>query len=56
MVVLNSLEAQLRELKLAFDAAFTNGGSFNEVKKIYLEIKQVEQLIAERKNRLSNHI
>ena len=56
MIILNSLESQLRDLKVAFDDAFTKGVSFNEVKKIYLEIKQVEQLIAERQRKLSNHI
>lgn len=37
-----SLTAQLHELKTKFDQRMLNGESFEEVKKIYLEIKRLE--------------
>jgi hypothetical protein len=49
MVILGNLQSQLDELKIAFDAAILRGTSFEEVKKIYLQIKELELAISERK-------
>jgi hypothetical protein len=49
MLVLGNLQSQLAELKVAFDAAILKGNSFEEVKKIYLQIKELELSINKRK-------
>jgi hypothetical protein len=54
MLVLKSLNNRLLELKLAFDEAIMNGNSFAEVKKIYMQIKELEKHIAERQIELLN--
>ena len=36
---------QLNDLKVKFDAAIRNGGSFSDVKKIYLRIKGLKQYL-----------
>jgi hypothetical protein len=51
MVELNSLHIQLADLKSAFDEAILRGDSFSNVRTIYLQIKEVEKLIKERKVR-----
>jgi hypothetical protein len=48
MLQLKSLSNQLVELKMAFDAAIMHGDSFADVKKIYIQIKEIEKLIVER--------
>jgi len=48
MQVLQSLNNQLTALKMAFDTAIMQGDSFREVKRIYLQIKEVEKKITER--------
>ena len=48
MIVLKSLTNELANLQVAFDQAILRGNSFAEVKKIYLQIKEVEKKIAER--------
>lgn len=37
-----SLSIQLKKLKNKFDQSMLTGSSFEEVKKIYLEIKRIE--------------
>ena len=46
--MLKSLINELANLQVAFDQAILRGNSFAEVKKIYLQIKEVEKKIAER--------
>lgn len=48
MIKLQSLNAQLVSLKLAFDEAIMRGDSLEEVRKIYIQIKELETLVAER--------
>jgi hypothetical protein len=48
MVTLQLLNTQLTSLKLFFHEAMMHGGSFTEVKKIHLQIKELEKQIAER--------
>ena len=48
MIVLKSLTNELANLQVAFDQAILRGNSFAEVKKIYLQIKEVEKKIVER--------
>ena len=48
MIVLQSLTYELSSLQVKFDQAIMRGNSFAEVKKIYLQIKEVEKKIAER--------
>jgi hypothetical protein len=48
MLKLQSLNAQLVSLKLAFDEAIMRGDSLEEVRKIYIQIKELETLVAER--------
>lgn len=56
MLDLHNLNVQLSNLKSAFDHAIIHGSSFDEVKKIYLHIKEVERLIEERKAELDEAI
>ena len=48
MILLKSLNSQLDTLKLSFEEAILHGNSFEEVKKIYRQIKEIEKLIVER--------
>ena len=48
MIQLLNFNNQLTTLKMAFDKAIMQGHSFSEVKKIYIQIKELEKLIAER--------
>lgn len=54
MFQLQMLNNQYATLKVAFDQAITTGGDFTEVKKIYLELKEVERAIASRKEILGD--
>lgn len=49
---LKTLYNQLVDLKFAFDHAMMNGNSFADVKKIYVQIKEVEKLITQREGPL----
>ncbi len=50
MLEIKSLINLLSRLQSAFDEAILNGNSLEEVKKIYLQIKDTEKLLAERKS------
>jgi hypothetical protein len=54
MQQLRSLDIQLQNLKTAFDEAIMHGSSFSEVKKIYIQIKEVEELIDKRRQALAS--
>jgi len=47
MLDLTQLKLQLQDLKKSFDIAITQGESFEDVKKIYTDIKKIELLISE---------
>ena len=48
MLKIQSLNAQLVSMKLAFDEAIMRGDSLQEVINIYIHIKELETLVAER--------
>jgi hypothetical protein len=48
MIRLISLNSQLSTLKFACHEALMKGNSFEEVKKIYLRIKEIQKLILDR--------
>ena len=52
MLKLQSLQHQLEALRIVFDNSIKFGKTFEEVKDTYLQIKEVEKLIYERKIRL----
>jgi hypothetical protein len=49
MLVLQSLNIQLENLKVVFEDALNKGSSIDELKRLYQQIKELEKLIAERK-------
>jgi hypothetical protein len=49
MLKLKSLQEELTALRIVFDQEIKNGKSFEEVKTVYMQIKEVERLIYERK-------
>ena len=49
MQQLKSLKQQLDALRLVYDQEISRGKTFGDVKQTYLQIKQVEQLLYERK-------
>lgn len=53
MLLLANLNTQLEALKITFDEAILKGHSFKEVKRIYIEIKELDKLITERKHLLN---
>lgn len=52
MLQLKSLHNQLAVLQITFDEAIMKGHSFEEVKKIYVQIKVLERALLERQLRL----
>lgn len=48
MIEFKTLNNQLLSLRSAFDKAIMSGNSFEEVKKMYKQIKELEQQIAVR--------
>ena len=48
MLQLKSLQQQLTTLELALDDAIVNNKTFSEVKDIYMQIKDVKQLMCDR--------
>lgn len=53
MEALEKLNNQLVVLRIAFDEAVSNGKSFEEVKKIHVQIKELESQIIQRELILS---
>jgi len=52
MLEIRSLTNLLSRLHSSFDDAIMKGDSFQEVKKIYIQIKDLEKQIAERKSEM----
>ncbi len=53
MLVLADLKSQLDALKSKFDECILNGNSFEEVKKVYLQIKDLEKAILYQRQQLN---
>ncbi|MEP7257195.1 MAG: hypothetical protein ABI687_02380 [Flavitalea sp.] len=51
---LDYLKTNLCNFQVLFDAAITNGSDFEQIKKLYLEIKVLKKAIAEKEGQLKD--